>query len=120
MKIRINDKNNDWMFGNSLLNYYIDNDKGVAQKIKTKILEWYDDCFFNATAGIDYRTRLGFKGQQNLLVNDIRRIIASVEEVVLINSLDTDINDRSISINYSVYHIFSSQLLQEVVTIQGV
>lgn len=120
MRIRKNDKNGDWVFGNSNTTYYIDNELAVAQKIKTRLLEWFDDCFFNRQAGIDYRVRMGQRGQRALLDEDIRRIIAETEEVILLSEYSSSLYDRDLIVNFSVYHIYSDTAYTDSIILQGV
>ena len=120
MRIRKNDKDGDWVFGNSSATLYVDNGLAVAQKIKTRLLEWVDDCFFNRSAGIDYRVRMGQRGQRALLDEDIRRIIVETEEVVLLSEYNSSLYDRSLIVNFSVYHIYSDTAYADSITLQGV
>ena len=74
MQIRNNDTNNDWQFGHSQSDYITGN-AGVMLNLKTKFNEWKRDCFFNLQAGIDWRLRLGQKGQRLALDQDIKDLI---------------------------------------------
>ena len=120
MKIRKNDQNNDWLFGYSDATYCVNNAIGVAQKIKTRLLEWVDDCFFNRPAGINYRVRMGQKGQRTALDDDIKRIISETEEVVELVEYSSVLYDRDLQVNFSVYHTYSSQLYSDSIVLQGV
>lgn len=107
MKIHKNNSNNDWCFGNSQADFLIDNNLGVAQNIKTKLQEWKYNFFANLEAGINYRLRLGKRGERQNLDFDIQTIIASVEEVVSITKYESLVNDRVLNVNFSVYTIYS-------------
>lgn len=120
MKIRRNDDNGDWTFGHSLTNFYQDNDAAVGQKIKTRLQEWRNDCFFNQEAGIDRRVRMGQRGQRNLLDEDIRKIILDTEEVIALTEYSSSIYDRDMIVNFAVYHQYSSNPYIDSVTLQGV
>ena len=120
MKIRRNDDNGDWLFGYSDATYCIDNAIGVAQKVKTRLLEWVDDCFFNRSAGINYRVRMGQRGQRAALDDDIKRIITETEEVVALVEYNSSLYDRDLRVDFSVYHIYSDQLYSDSITLQGV
>lgn len=109
MQIRINDKDGDWTFGTSQLSLYRDNGAAVVQSIKTRLLEWKNDCFFNQTAGIDYRIRLGNKNQKQALDTDIRKIIVDTEGVLILQSYNSVLQDRELVITFTIYHIYSSQ-----------
>ena len=120
MRIRRNDDNGDWTFGHSLVDYCIDNSQGVGQKIKTRILEWLNDCFFNQTAGIDYRVRMGERNQRALLDQDIQKIIANTEEVVSLVEYASSLYDRSLIVDFKVYHIYSELPYSMSIELQGV
>ncbi len=120
MKIRRNDKDGDWTFGHSLVDYYVNNSGGVGQKIKTRILEWVDDCFFNRQAGIDYRIRMGQRGQRAALDEDIRNIIINTEEVISLERYESTIYDRDLRVEFLVYHIYSQLPYAGSVIIEGV
>lgn len=117
MQIRINDKNGDWTFGTSQLSLYRDNGLAVSQAIKTRLLEWINDCFFNQTAGIDYRVRLGNKNQAKQLDTDIRKIITETEGVVTLTSYDSSLDDRKLTVTFTFYHLYSTQPYSDTITI---
>lgn len=92
MIIRQNDSNNDWIFGQSKNNYIAGN-YAVLQNLKTKLQEWKRNCFFNLQAGIDWQTRLGYKGQKNLLDTDIKDIIINDDEVVTLDVFESNLDE---------------------------
>ena len=53
MKFRTLDDNWDWNIGKGRQDFSSDS-LAVAYSIKTKILSWYRDCFFNMETGIDF------------------------------------------------------------------
>lgn len=120
MKIRCNDSDGDWIFGHSLTDYYQNNNDAVGQKIKTRLQEWQYDCFFNLQAGIDRRTRMGQRGQRNLLDEDIRRIILETPEVIELTKYSSSVYDRDMTVNFSVFHRYSDNLYSDSITLQGV
>lgn len=120
MRIRRNDNDGDWTFGHSLTDYCIDNSQGIAQRIKTRILEWLNDCFFNQTAGIDYRTRMGQRNQRALLDEDIRKIITETEGVLALVEYQSSLYERSLIVDFKVYHIYSELPYATSITLQGV
>ncbi len=117
MQIRINDKNGDWTFGTSQLSLYRDNGLAVSQAVKTRLLEWTNDCFFNQTAGIDYRVRLGNKNQIKQLDADIRKIITETEGVVALTSYDSYLEDRKLTVIFTVYHLYSTQPYSDIIIV---
>ena len=87
------DENHDWTFGSGKANY-ISNNAAIGLNIKTRILSWLGDCFFDEAAGIDWTNRLGSKDQRALLELDLRRIILQSFGVTGIISFDTVVTRR--------------------------
>lgn len=82
MILRATTATNDWTFGKSLQDYFF-NEAAVEANIKTKLLEWVGDCFFNVPAGIDWKNRLDI-GQQVALVIEIKQLVLQCYGVVSI------------------------------------
>lgn len=120
MRIRKNDNDNDWMFGNSDNTFMVNNGAGVAQKVKTRLQEWLNDCFFNQQAGIDYKVRMGQRGQRAQLDDDIKRVISETEEVVLLSEYSSELYDRELRVNFAFYHIFGEEVYSDFIVLQGV
>lgn len=110
------DANNDWTFGKGLENYST-RQRAIGLNIRTRILSWVNDCFFDQTAGIDWINRMGNKNQRALLELDLRRIISKSEGVTGIISFDSNLNGRAFTVNYSVTTIYS-QDFQDALTIE--
>lgn len=117
MRIRKNDSNNDWCFGHSSIDILTDNSLAVAQHIKTRLQEWKYNFFANMTAGIDYRKRLGYKGQKNFLENDIKSIIVNTEGVLSLESYEGITDDRTYTARFTYYDRFSQELQTNEVNI---
>lgn len=96
----------DWSFGKGVQDFTQQN-KAIGLNIKTRLLSWVGDCFFDTLAGIDWVNRLGSKGQRALLEQDLRRVILQSEDVTGILSFDTVLNGRNFSARYSVQTIYS-------------
>lgn len=110
MKIRKLDDNGDWTFGNSLSTLYINNSLAVAQDLKTKIQEWKGDFFANLTAGIDWRTRLGYKGQRDKLDKDIQKIITDNNNVLNLLTYKSLLDGRVLTITFTYIDRFTGQI----------
>ena len=82
MIIRATTKTNDWTFGKGLQDYFI-NEAAVEANIRTKLLEWVGDCYFNQLAGVDWKNRLDVGQQANLAV-EIKQVILQCFGVVQI------------------------------------
>ena len=120
MRIRRNDSNNDWCFGSSQADFLVDNNLGVAQNIKTKLQEWKNDFFGNLQAGIDWRVRLGLKGQRKELDADIKKVITSIKEVMALTKYESYYNDREYTVTLECYTIYSELPLTIQTTIEGI
>ncbi len=107
------DADGDWTFGSGRGNYIAGN-PAIGLNIKTRILSWVGDCFFNQGAGIDWVNRLGSKNQRALLELDLRRIILQSFGVTGIISVATVLNNRNFTANYSVNTIFSQEYIDSI------
>ena len=119
MRIRCNDINNDWRFGHSETDFFVDNNQAVAQDLKTKILEWKNDFFANLEAGIDWRNRLGQRGQKDLLDEDIQKIITNSDEVIALTQYRSSLIDRQCDIEFECYTLFSERAISIALSIEG-
>lgn len=115
MRVRAVDKNHDWTFGRGLQDYKID-DRAVAQNVKTRLLSFYRDCFFDLNAGIDWFNLLG-RGTENLLTLAIKQCIVNTDGVVGLNSVNIDFDrmSRHITLSYDIKTIFSKSFVSEFV-----
>lgn len=96
----------DWTFGKGISDYVNEN-KAIGLNIKTRLLSWVGDCFFDQKAGIDWVNRLGSKNQRNLLELDLRRVILQSEGVTELVSFDTVLTGRQFTANYEVNTVYS-------------
>jgi hypothetical protein len=97
----------DWTFGSGTGNYLSGN-PAIGLNIKTRLLSWLNNCFFDMTAGINWPTRLGGKNQQLLLELDLRRIILQSFGVTSLNSFSYSLVVRSFSATFNIDTIFSA------------
>lgn len=107
------DHNHDWCFGKGK-NDITRLNQAIGLNIKTRILSWVGDCFFDTQAGIDWWNRLGSKNQRTLLEQDLKRIILQSEDVTGILSFQTDVIGRTFTATYSVMTIYSKEFTDTV------
>ena len=119
MRIRKNDKNNDWNFGHAEIDFLTDNSLAVAQNIKTRLQEWKYDFFANFTGGVDYRTYLGYKGQRNTLDNAIKTVITETVGVISLETYEGFLDDRDYRVEFSYYDVYSQNINTQEVTINA-
>lgn len=110
------DDDHDWTFGKGRENMTSRN-QAIGLNIKTRILSWVNDCFFDQKAGIDWVNRLGSKRQRALLELDLRRIVQQSEGVTGILSFDTVLNGRNFDASYTVQTIYSKEF-QDSLTVE--
>lgn len=108
MLFRDLDANGDWRFGAGLSNLASQND-AIALNIRTRVLSWMGDCFFDMKAGIDWVNRLGSKNQATLLDLDLRRIILETEGVTGLVQFDIVYQNRIFTANYTVNTIYGQE-----------
>ena len=104
--IRALDDNGDWTFGKGKSSYKKNLD-ALKQDVKTRLLSWVGDCFFDAGAGVDWNSRLGKRSQLNPLIEEVRLVILRTEGVIQVVNLSYDLNsERNLTINYSIKTVF--------------
>lgn len=102
MIVRNLDSNHDWTFGAGKNNYRT-NLNALAQNIQTRLLSFLGDCFFDLTAGIDWVFYLGSRNRQDELQMQVASTILETENVISIEKLNMDLdNRRIINLNYTV------------------
>lgn len=119
MQIRQLDKDGDWTFGQGKANY-LKNDNAIKLNIQTRYNEWVGDCFFNATAGIDWLNVFGFNQLDAILVN-VKRLILQSEGVVELQDLGYALPpSRNLSIQYSIKTIYSPSVVGQLLRQGGI
>lgn len=116
MAFRSLDENHDWNFGAGRQSY-ARGSEAIGLDVKTRLMSWVGDCFFDMPAGIDWWNRLGSKSQRSLLEADIKRVILQTEGVTGITSFDTTLQGRKFSANYSINTIYSKEF-RDTLTIE--
>lgn len=110
----------DWTFGIGKNNYLF-GQLAIVQDIKTRLLEFLNDCFFSLDSGMDWNTLLGSLGatkmEQQLLLT-CRAIILKTYGVVKVISLSASIGaGRVVHIQGVISTIYTSQY---TINLQGV
>lgn len=102
MIVRSLDVNHDWTFGAGKNNYRT-NLNALSQNIKTRLLSFLGDCFFDLTAGINWVYYLGSRNKQDELQMVIADTILGTQNVLRIEKLNLSINNhRKISLQYTI------------------
>lgn len=107
MRVRALDSNGDWTYGKGQ-NDYLTKNRAVGQKIRTRLMSFLGDCFFDLGAGLDWFTFLGSKDQLalNLAVSST---ILNTTDVTGIRQLSINLNrvTRQLTIQYQVQTTYS-------------
>ena len=93
MRFRTLDENWDFNFGAGLQNYASES-MAVAYNLKSQILSWYRDCFFDMETGIDWKNILGSKVSKSEADAAIRKIVAANNEVDEILFFESSLTNR--------------------------
>lgn len=117
MRVRALDIDHDWQFGKGQ-NDYLRDQKAVMQSIKTRLMEFLNDCFFNTGAGIDWFNLLGSKNQTALNLA-ISSVILNTPNVTGLRQLNVQLSvARNLSVSYVVQTTYSTGT--ETITINPV
>lgn len=101
MRVRALDAEGDWEFGKGQNDYKTAN-KAVAQNLQTRLKSFLGNCFFDASAGIDWFTFLGGKDTLALQLA-ISAVILNTDNILGIIDLTTSLStDRVFSLFYKV------------------
>lgn len=114
MRFRGLDSNGDWVFGKGR-NSYLKGNEALMMNIKTRLLEFYNDCFFDMQKGIDWWTLMGGKDLKKILV-DVQRTILRSYQVKRIVDLDYTLNNRQLSIRISI-EFLNGEILTDTVEV---
>lgn len=100
MRFRNVDTNGDWVFGKGRNSYLVDTE-ALMMNIKTRLMSFLNDCFFDTEAGIDWWNLLGAKNQKALLAS-VQRVVLRSANVRRIVDMQYRLTERNFSIQLSV------------------
>lgn len=100
MRFRNVDASGDWVFGKGR-NSYLRGNEALMMNIKTRLLSFLNDCFFDTEAGIDWWNLLGGKDEKSLLAS-IQRVVLRSSQVKRIVDMQSRLNNRKFAITLSV------------------
>lgn len=108
-RFRLLDENWDWEFGKGKQDYAKDL-QALQLNLKSRILSWRGDAFFNLGAGIDWKNLLGYNTQKEL-ASAIKDTAFRTEGVLKINSIEIELDStRTANVNLSVDTVFGSNI----------
>lgn len=100
MRFRNLDSTGDWTFGKGRYSYLSGN-KALMMNIRTRLLEFLGDCFWDTEKGIDWWNLLGEKDLKKILA-DVQRTILRSYQVRSIENIDYQLTNRSLFIKISI------------------
>lgn len=112
-RFRTLDKNGDMTFGKGLNNYSTGQD-AVKLDVRTRLYSWIGDCFFDVDAGVDWWNRLGSKGQENILSQELRSVILNSEDVRSIVDFSFNVEGRKFTAQYKILTTFSQTFVDQI------
>lgn len=113
MTFRNLDGNHDWTFGAGKSNY-VTGAKEVAINVKTRVLSFWNDCFFDMDTGIDYWNLLE-RNTQTQLENAIQQTIIQTPGVSSIQKINVYLNsNRRLSLQYSIQTIYDEEFAEDM------
>lgn len=117
MIFRSLDANNDWSFGQGLESY-VSGEQAIGLNIKTRILSFLGNCFFDMLAGINWFIYFGTPGKSQQIILSTQAVILQSYGVTKVNNvtLNTLANGSAI-LTFNINDIYSptvpySQTLQ--------
>lgn len=114
MRFRGVDINGDWVFGKGRNSYLRDNE-ALMMNIRTRLLEFLNDCFWDMEKGIDWWTLMGGKDLKKILV-DVQRTILRSYQVKRIVNLDYSLTNRKLFISISI-EFLNGEVLSDIVEV---
>lgn len=121
MRYRKLDANDDYQFGNSQLDFYINEPAAVGQAVETRLLLWLGEWYLDISAGTPYTQ--GILGKYSQAVAD-----STIQQQVLNTTTDDgstiavtgipkyvstiDPNTRSMDVEFSVNTIYGPTTVQ--------
>lgn len=114
MRFRALDVNGDWCFGKGRNSYLRDNE-ALMMNIRTRLLEFLNDCFWDMEKGIDWWTLLGGKDLKRILV-DVQRTVLRSYQVKRIVDMDYTLSNRTLSIRLSI-EFLNGEILTDTVEV---
>lgn len=96
----------DWEFGKGIQSYLKDT-QAIGMNIRTRLLSFLNDCFFDSQAGIDWIRLLGTRSTKEEIILNCRAIILQSFGVTKVNSISSEFTNRNLSLTYEINTIFS-------------
>ena len=114
MQVRATQKDSEgyseWLFGHSIADYKNGLNQ-IIQDIYTALYEWKYNCFFALDNGLDWSSWLGYKGQKDLLDQDIIEVIQNRQGVLNLSNFNSTLESRHY---YSSCEVFTEYSVEPI------
>lgn len=104
-------------FGKGLESYLRQNN-AIGMNVKTRLLSFFRDCWFDQNAGIDWLRLLGSKNSETEIKLQCRGVILQSFGVRKVNEITVSTENRNLQVEYNIDTIYSTNYTQflEVIT----
>jgi len=114
MGVRKLNKNGDFTFGQGLGNY-IKNDDEIVQNVTTRVKSFKNDYFLDTEQYIDWLNDLSKKGNEDLIISNIGRVVAETNDILRVNNISiVQNNNRNATININFDTINNTNLTTQI------
>ena len=114
MATRKIDNNGDFTFGQGFGNY-ITKDDEISQNVVTRIRSFKFDYFLDINANIDWLNILSIKNNEDLIINEVRKVTQKTTGVQRVNKVKIEKNTkRSVIIKIDFDTIYNKNIQREV------
>jgi hypothetical protein len=115
MIIRALDAYHDWTFGKGKQDY-LRGQNAVMENIQTRLLSFFNDCFFDLRAGIDWFRLLGTKDTEKEIELSCKAVILGSYGVVRMNTISVSVlrSQRKVNLEYNIDTVYSSRVSQTI------
>lgn len=115
MRVRKQDENGDYVFGNGQADFFRDSPEAVGQVVQTRLKLWLGEWFLDVLEGTPYLQGVIGKNSQVTSENVLRARILGTQGVKQILSFSSNIdpNNRKLSPNVSIDTIYGKTTIEE-------
>lgn len=102
--------NSDWQFGQGLESY-VSGEQAIGLNIKTRLLSFLGNCFFDNLAGINWFVYFGTPGQQQQILLSTQAVILQSYGVTKVNSvLLNQLSNGTAILTFNINDIYSQNV----------
>jgi hypothetical protein len=106
MRIRKQDANGDFTFGQSSNNYYLNTPAGVGQLVLTRLLLFTGEWFINITDGTPWMTQILGYNTQATRDRAIKARILDTQGVVSILNYSSTVTNRNLKVTAEIVTLY--------------